>query len=235
VVASHTLGVDLASKPAGTAACLISWEPDEAVVEYLGAGVDDDKLNELAGRADMVGIDIPFGWPDAFVEAIYAHHNHQPWHVASQEELRYRRTDRFVWRETRRPPLSVSSDKLAIPAFRVASLLSLWNAERTGAGKYVEVYPRASRGRWNLETKSVSEVADRAPWLRLKPEHVTSCDDDDDCYDALLAALVTRAQALGECEPIPEEDLDAARREGWIALPREGSLERLLGPADRAR
>ena len=163
VVASRTLGVDLASKPAGTAACLISWEPGEAVVEYLEAGIDDDKLNELAGRADRVGIDIPFGWPDAFVAAICAHHNHQPWHVASQDELRYRRTDRFVWRETRRPPLSVSSDKLAIPAFRVASLLSLWNAERTGAGKYVEVYRKQADGSWKVAEDINNADAPAAP------------------------------------------------------------------------
>jgi predicted nuclease with RNAse H fold len=233
VAAVRTLGVDLASKAAGTAACLISWEPGEATVEYLKAGIDDEKLHDLADRADKVGIDIPFGWPDAFVEAVCAHRNHTPWPSATKDEFRYRRTDLFVWRETHRPPLSVSSDKLAIPAFRVASLLSTWNADRTGSGKYVEVYPRAARDRWNLETKNVSEVAERAPWLRLEPEHVTSCDDDDDCYDALIAGLVTRAHVLGKCEPIPNDDLDAARREGWIALPREGSLDRLIAPVDQ--
>jgi predicted nuclease with RNAse H fold len=233
VAVSRTLGVDLASKPAGTAACLISWEPGEAVIEYLDAGVDDDELLRLADRAKNVGIDVPFGWPDAFVDSVSAHRDRSSWPSVSQRQLRYRRTDLFVWQTTGRPPLSVSSDLLAIPAFRLASHLARWNADRTGEGKYVEVYPRAARNRWNLETKRVSEIAERAPWLRLEPEHVTSCDDDEDCYDALVAALVTRAHVLGKCEPIPNEELDAARREGWIALPAEGSLERLVDHVSR--
>ena len=228
VAATRTLGVDLASKPAGTAACLIAWERDGATVEHLDAGVDDPELMRLSDTADRVGIDVPFGWPDNFVLAVNAHRDHQDWPSATSEDLRYRRTDIFVWQQTGRPPLSVSADYLAIPAFRLAKLLAHWNADRLGKGKYVEVYPRAARNRWNLETKRVSEVVERAPWLRLMPEHVTSCDDDADCFDALIAALVTRAHVLGDCEPVPGEDLEGARREGWIALPREGTLEGLF-------
>jgi hypothetical protein len=53
------------------------------------------------------------------------------------------------------------------------------------------------------------------------------CDQNEDCFDALISALVARASALRLCEPIPDDLLEPARREGWIALPLNGSLERL--------
>lgn len=34
---------------------------------------------ELDERADKVGIDVPFGWPDAFVSAVRGYGQFQPW------------------------------------------------------------------------------------------------------------------------------------------------------------
>ena len=47
--------------------------------------------------------------------------------------------------------------------------------------------------------------------------------------DLWVAALVARAAALGLVEPVPEEDRQFALREGWIAIPRAGSLRLLPG------
>jgi hypothetical protein len=199
-----------------------------ARVEHLRAGVDDNELRRLAAAVDKVGIDVPFGWPDGFVESVTAHHQMDPWPGFDSADLRLRRTDEFVWRRTKRQPLSVSADKLAVPAFRAARLLSEWQADRTGAGRFVEVYPRAGRARFELaRTRSISELQERAPWLTLAPEQEMVCDQNEDCFDALISALVARASALRLCEPIPDDLLEPARREGWIALPLNGSLERL--------
>jgi hypothetical protein len=54
---------------------------------------------------------------------------------------------------------------------------------------------------------------------------------NDDAFDALIASLVARANALGLCGPVPDECLDEARVEGWISLPEAGSLAKLPGPA----
>ena len=59
------------------------------------------------------------------------------------------------------------------------------------------------------------------------PAETELCLASDDAFDALVAALVARAVAAGLVEPIPGEERAAARKEGWIAVPREGSLERL--------
>jgi hypothetical protein len=42
-----------------------------------------------------------------------------------------------------------------------------------------------------------------------------------------VLALVTRAAALGPCEPIPPKSAALADKEGWIALPKPGSLQML--------
>jgi len=44
----------------------------------------------------------------------------------------------------------------------------------------------------------------------------------------LVAALVARAAMRGLTEPIPLGLRAAALREGWIAIPREGSLGELV-------
>lgn len=224
----HTLGVDLASRPKNTAACLLAWKSGRARVERLELGVDDQHLLTLASQAEKVGVDVPFGWPDAFVTAVAAHHSRKPWPTGENQELRFRRTDLFVLEQTGKPPLSVSTDKIGVPAFRAARLLSKWDADRAGNGKFVEVYPRAARDRFMLgRARSLDELLERAPWFNLDRDAATKCEQSEDCFDALIASLVARASALNLCEPIPEADRESARREGWIALPLPGRLERL--------
>ena len=69
----QTLGIDLAAQAKGTAACLITWATTTATVEFIEVGVTDDRLLELLPQADKAGIDVPLGWPNLFVEAVYAH------------------------------------------------------------------------------------------------------------------------------------------------------------------
>jgi len=44
----------------------------------------------------------------------------------------------------------------------------------------------------------------------------------------VLCALIARAAALGLTEPPPPDAFESAGAEGWIHLPRKGSLEQLL-------
>ena len=90
-------------------------------------GARDSDLRELFGHADKIGIDAPFGWPAPFARAVADYSASTVW-PSAEVQLRYRRTDEVVWEKLRRPPLSVSSDKIAIPTFRAVRLL----AERAG-------------------------------------------------------------------------------------------------------
>lgn len=243
----RTAGIDLSSQEKKSAACVVEWARDRATVVALTLGVADGDIIRLVGEVDKLGIDVPLGWPIAFAEAVSRHSEHGSWPAtyrhASMEAYRYRRTDIHVWRTGGVAPLSVSTDRIGIPAMRSAALLAAVEPRVAldGSGVVVEVYPAAALRRWGLpwrKYKGPEHVAERnalvssfahqtAGWLSLEGADRTACESSDDAFDALVAALVARAASVGVVEAIPEEDRAAALREGWIALPRERSLPSL--------
>ena len=61
-------------------------------------------------------------------------------------------------------------------------------------------------------------------WLALDARTRAALAASDHLLDALVAALVARAQLLGRTVPIPDDALPAARAEGWIHLPQRQPL-----------
>ncbi|WAS89870.1 DUF429 domain-containing protein [Nannocystis punicea] len=240
-----TLGVDLASQPPKTGVARIVWDAGKAVVADVRRGADDDEIVALAAEAGALGIDAPFGWPRRFLEFVAAHHGSgvppTRWSDPHRDALRFRLTDHHVRARTGRWPLSVSSDLIGVPAMRCAALLTrLGVRDRAGDGRVYEVYPAAALPGWGLPVASykgdrlptrlalLDALKRAAPWLDLPAPLRARCEASDDCLDALLAALVARAAALGLTARPRDEDLPQAREEGWIALPGPGSLDRLL-------
>ena len=241
-----TLGVDLASQPKRTGICLIRWDRGSARVETLSLGATDADLYELFRSADKIGIDAPFGWPAPFTRAIAAYSAETVWPSTDVPRLRFRRTDEVAREKLGRWPLSVSTDLIAVTAMRAVRLLAETAAtgqaiDRSGGGRFVEVYPAAALHVWGFPSRGykrtkgaavrarlVSDLAEQTTdWLTLSEEDRAGCTASDDRLDALVAALVARAAAIGRCEPIPPADQELAREEGWIALPQTGSLDRL--------
>lgn len=241
----RTLGVDLASQAERTALCLVDWtEEGTATVAELVVGVDDDRLLSAHRRADVTGIDCPFGWPERFRQFVAGQHVPPAWTDDLREALRYRLTDLAVQRVTGRWPLSVSSDLIAVPAMRCQLLLRrLEVTDRSGDGRVFEVYPAGSLKVWGLESRGYKRQAGRsaltalfddlrrsAPWLDAGgttwKEVLSSCDD---AFDALVAALTARAAGLGLTVRPPADQHEVAVSEGWIALPQSDSFNRLAG------
>jgi hypothetical protein len=83
------------------------------------------------------------GWPDAFVTAVTAHHKGRGGRAATSRTCASARRIGLVHRETRWPALSVSSDRIAIPAMRAAAVLSALAARGTPVGR---AGPRSDRG-----------------------------------------------------------------------------------------
>ena len=79
---------------------------------------------------------------------------------------------------------------------------------------------RASTGRASTATlgQLVDAVLGAAPWLDLG-SHEGVCRRSDHAIDAVIAALAARAAALGLATRPAVEQAEAARTEGWIALP----------------
>lgn len=147
-----TLGIDLSSQPKDTAGCLIDWQPGRIVVRPPVLSCDDEVLDGLIGRAHAVGIDAPFGWPEAFVRAV-GQWTATVWDDAAlQKSLRLRITDIAVHEATRLTPLSVSTDRIGLPAMRAMALLARHGVrDRSGGdGRFFEVYPAGSLKKWGL-------------------------------------------------------------------------------------
>jgi predicted nuclease with RNAse H fold len=169
-IPTYTLGIDLASQPKETGVCLIDWSAGAGEVIDLQSGeLTDDALVDLMldERVAKVGIDAPFGWPVAFIDAVTSYRDEGRWIDLEANELRFRATEIRIFEETNQWPLSVAVGDLAWPAMRAARLLSRVVAsedaqrrrpargmplmlDRSGAGLVVEVYPMAALRRWQL-------------------------------------------------------------------------------------
>lgn len=259
-VLGRTAGIDLAAQPAGTASCVLAWTAAGFWIEELApAHVDDAEIVALMERHDiaLVGIDVPLGWPDAYVRAV-AGHQEGAWPFVEHDrgelgpQLRYRRTDRVLKEElTGARPLSPSLDTLAACVVRAAHLLARCEVEGTAidreglTGPVAEVYPAASGRVWSLTPLLQREYGGEPARERLRrigPALADRLSDaglvdgaealDSDTLtlhgvDALLAALTARA-VIGHATQHPAPDArDEASREGWLHWP-TCSLDALL-------
>jgi predicted nuclease with RNAse H fold len=230
----RVLGIDLASDPKRTAACVLDWRDGAGRVVALHQPVTDELAVELARNTDLIAIDAPFGWPSPFVEAVAAHARRETWPPSGKQALSYRRTDEYVRERVGWWPLSVSSDRIAIVAFRAARLQALLRPGappvRDGSNGLLEVYPAAALHRWGLPHRGYKRAEGRSERFRivdglhaigdldlagLEPELIAS----DDRLDALIAALVAVAVHLALVDELGLKDAGAARVEGWIWLP----------------
>jgi hypothetical protein len=268
-MATLTMGVDLAAQPANTAVCLLRWGDGLPRVVMLARGRDsestplDDKwistraagLRKDFGEITKVGIDDPFGWPVPFLDAMAAYRGgpNWPWPIDHPTgEIRLRETDRVVRRRSGRRPLSVTSDRIAIPAMRCAGLLTAIarqigaeQVRRDGSGLCCEVYPDPALRGWVAGTSAALARASykgkdnstrRMELLGALLEQLPLDDPDgrleqiageDDYLDALTSALVARAAERGRTyRPESSLEVERAEVEGWIHLPQDplGSL-----------
>lgn len=225
-----TLGIDLSSMPEGTAACSISWNSNQAVVSAPVVNCTDEKLDALISEANVIGIDAPFGWPEDFVSAV-ADWTADAWSKEGRNRFQFRATDRAVRDQVKRWPLSVSTDRIALPAMRAMALLHRHGViDRSGDGKFFEVYPAGSLYVWGLTCRGykrldeecfglrseiLGKLVKKLPWLKVPAGYA----DSSDSLDALIASLTARAAAQGLTTRPSLEQAAIAKREGWIHLP----------------
>jgi hypothetical protein len=233
-----TLGIDLSSQPQNTAACMIDWN------DYGGAQIrppftscDDAGLDGLIKESHVIGIDSPLGWPRGFVEAVNQW-DHAEWNTDLRDELRFRKTDRVVAsffknRESHPSPLSVSTDRIALPAMRAMALLKRHGVtDKSGDGRFFEVYPAGSLALWELRFKSykgskvdarkhrieiLENLRQKLPTIVIHPDYA----ETDHALDALVASLTARLAVLKKTKtPTTASEQTLANVEGWIHLPR---------------
>ena len=250
----QTLGIDLAAGVRDTATCTVEWGKKGARVDAVVTGrersdaTDDAGLLTAIAAADRTGIDVPFGWPSAFVTAVGRHDKGKRWRDEDRDALRFRETDRDLReRVVQVQPLSVSTEKLGVTALRAAALLDELTRrgvtiDRAGLnGTIAEVYPAAALCRWighRCQYKGRAPRDDRSELLSqllaglgerfdMDVELRARCAASDDAFDAFVCALVARAVERGRTDLPRKRQRELARREGWIHVPAEGSLSAL--------
>jgi predicted nuclease with RNAse H fold len=225
-----TLGIDLSSMPKGTAACSIVWKNNRAVASPPVLHCTDEVLDALISESDVIGIDAPFGWPDTFVAGV-ANWTSDVWTEQARDGFQFRQTDQVARKRIGRWPLSVSSDRIALPAMRAMALLHRHGVtDRSGDGEFFEVYPAGSLYCWKVRCRGykridaecagfrheiLSELRTNLPWLDVPNIYA----DSSDSLDALVASLTARAAVQGLTDKPNADQLTTARREGWIHLP----------------
>lgn len=250
----RTLGVDLATEPERTGVCVLSWSSGDVRVASIAVGATDHDLLAAIDETDQVGIDAPFGWPAAFTRALGPYADRRVWPGSDRRALRLRSTDRFVHELTGLTPMSVSADRIGATAMRCAWLLSrLADGSRLPddprePARVAEVYPAAALKVWGdddprgglvrsgykgragarVREQIVEALAHAVGSLVIDSSDAALCRTNDDALDALICSLVARALALGLTHEPPPEHAALVGEEGWIHVPRPGSLAQLL-------
>lgn len=179
----RTAGVDLAAQDKNTAVCVVEWGSGGPRVVLPRVGLDDDALLDVICDSARAGIDAPFGWPQAFADAVAAHQARDRWPGSTAElrelaeqrasyrrTLSYRVTDLAIIDDPELSvrPLSVSTDRIGVTTFRCALLLDRLGHERSvkvdrsgRTGRVAEVYPAAALDAWGLPFKGYKGRAGR--------------------------------------------------------------------------
>lgn len=239
------VGIDLAVDPSNCGLCVIEGN----AVTHVGRGRSTLKhpewLVEHCSGADAVGVDVPFGWPRLFVDALRDYeigvaldHDRKLYRLRTTDAWIAKTLPHVLTRAVKPPtPFSVSTDKLGATAMVGTILLKALYGEfvlspRQSAvsGAVLEVYPAASLWCWGLRHRGIEvpealERLQEAFRLQIRETDVGRLLEPRHCFDALIAALTAREYAIGNTFDPPESMDDRTLRiEGWIRIP-----NRLLG------
>lgn len=242
---SRSWGLDVSTNKAKTAAVAIDWSTaGEARIVDVRHPLPAEHIAPLIAehKASSWAVDVPFGWPDLFVD-LMANRHHGPlsaqampdavdWDKWRTRQIAQRLTDRFLTDDPRikTRPLPASFQLLGATAAMwvlvEAQLVSLGvPVDRAGLdGTVCETYPSAALAAWHLGKgkQTWPELRSNFAFLTAE-ENLLSHFASDDVCDAIVCALVARARDLELTIGPPDHELAEARREGWIHVSCEPS------------
>ncbi len=233
------VGIDLSVHPTNCGVCVLE-ENAVVHVKYGSSAQHPEWLLEYCSGANAVGVDVPFGWPKPYVDALRDYeigvaleHDRRPYRLRTTDVWITETLPKCLTRPVKPPtPFSVSTDKLGATAMvgtRLLSALSgefeVWPWQDIVPRAVLEVYPAASLWCWGLRHRKIEE---RATLDRLRKAFGLEIHEADErrllesrhCFDALIAALTAQEYAAGNTfdppKSVPERTL---RVEGWIRVP----------------
>jgi hypothetical protein len=205
-------------------------------------------------KADLTGIDCPFGRPEPFREFIAAQGQvaegaplDAPVDLDSRRKLAYRQTDIYVGQQIARKakkdnewahmPLSVSTNFLGLTAMRMASL----SAKLAKAGITIDKSGSTGKGyKGAKKRETLGALVDRLraatkPWLKQDKDEWDLCRKWDDVFDALIASLKPEFRTAGHLASwagvCPGSNESAGRVKSTKTRPGNPYLKGALGTA----
>lgn len=224
-----TWGLDLSTDPRKCAAVAIRWDAGRPHVLEVRKRLTPAMIVDLITSRDaQFAVDVPFGWPDAFIGFVTAHRDQaqrppgdrDAWR---KETLARRATDDRLLRYGALP-LPAAFDRLGKTAVMWSAIeFDLGEAgirlDRSGiTGRVCETYPSAALAAWRLPKAkpSLEFIRQAFPFLTIGNDCASELSTGEDARDALVCALVARAAAL-HLTVLPGDGVVVrARREGWI-------------------
>lgn len=190
-------------------------------------------IENEASSPTLIALDAPLGWPRALAEVLPAHLAGRAPRFTATEMFR-RRTDDVVKEKLNKRPLDVGADKIArathaalqfLDSLREATGLAVplaWSPGHVTGVSAIEVYPAAtliahglpSRGYKKSENerrKLANGLADIVS--EAARNEMVACDD---LLDAVACVIAGFDFAEGSVVEPTGEELEQAKREGWI-------------------
>ena len=198
-----------------------------------------DLIEKEASSSILLALDAPLGWPQALAETLPAHFAGRAPRFTANEMFR-RRTDDVVKEKLDKRPLDVGADKIAraahaalrfLESLREATGLAVplaWSPGHATGVSAIEVYPAATLIAYGLlpslsykkstkeskneRRKLVDGLVDIVELEAARNEMVAR----DDLLDAAVCVIAGVDFAEGNVVEPTGEEIDRAKREGWI-------------------
>jgi len=238
------IGIDCATVANRVGISIAQWDGEKTTIVDLFLGdpskalasiVTGSLLKELEHPRILFALDAPLGWPVAFKEGLHNHIAGARFGDGKRAVDSYfrRRTDDYVHNKLKKRPLEVTANLIARTAYHTLEFLEalgpsslLWSADAVPPTprSVIEVYPAAtliSHGgdiegyKKNREKRAILSdlIADSISGVG---GFRTQMIDSDHLLDAAACTLAAHDFLKGEALAPSADDLDYAKREGWI-------------------
>jgi predicted RNase H-like nuclease len=182
----------------------------------------------------LLAIDAPLGWPANLGHALYNHNAGKIIDIDSNDLFR-RETDKFIKKTLGKQPLDVGADRIARTAYSALKIIwelrlltgepieLAWDNVNLKGISAIEVYPAATLGCYGIKSsgyKEKNQQSDRGEIIAGLREHMIMPNDvylleqNADALDSSVCLLA--AKDFIEGNVYYPEDLNLARKEGWI-------------------
>ena len=197
-------------------------------------------IEKEASSSTLLALDAPLGWPQELAETLPAHFAGKAPRPTANEMFR-RRTDGVVKEKLNKQPLDVGADKIArathaalefLGSLREATGLAVplaWSPGHATGVSAIEVYPAATLIAYGLlpslsYKKSTKESKNERRKLVDGLDGIVELDKaarDEmvarhDLLDAAVCVIAGADFAEGNVVTPTSEEIDRAKREGWI-------------------